>query len=351
MRKPDHPIFKIYLQGTAAIPALVRLSTSRKLTPAIQQAIMNSSEKRLRLGHLASAILEDMTSTLAPGYPRGGSFRFHSIDNHWAPWLVKTDLTDEKSFFLKALGNSKIQKQLPRIPLKILFNKFPETAIPLAEKFSTSQHDGTFIETLMKSTIQKSTKIRALKLVSQKQKGFDRSYMIQSLAKLDQAAAEQALMPLIAALPKDLKRPYWTAPEPRLTYIVCSLENPSIWKAYLTKVKASAIGLRLEMLHPMGQVRTNEKVKHLRLAFLSNFLADTEIRKVKHGDPRWEGPHAGFTYDKLSVQNLAAEKIASILEIPGEPADYWTKKQWTPYRKKVEAALSKLTLPDLTHDN
>lgn len=76
MREADHPIFRIYLQGTATIPELVRLSTSRKLTPAIQAAFMNAREKRLRLGHLASGILEDMTGTLSPGKTGNSFHRF-----------------------------------------------------------------------------------------------------------------------------------------------------------------------------------------------------------------------------------------------------------------------------------
>ncbi|MEN8678820.1 MAG: hypothetical protein ABF391_02115, partial [Akkermansiaceae bacterium] len=86
----------------------------------------------------------------------------------------------------------------------------------------------------------------------------------------------------------------------------------------------------------------------LRLAFLASFLSDTEVRTIKQNDKHWEGPHAGFTYDNLSVQNFAAEKIASILELPGDPADHWTEKQWKPFRQKVQTALSKLTLPDLS---
>lgn len=349
MRKPDHPYFKIYHQGTAVIPELVRLSTSRKLTPAIQPAIMNSREKRLRLGHLAAAILEDMCGALAPGEAPGGSFRFHTLDERWIPWIKKTDLTGEKSFFLKALGNpEKEQDHNTQIPLSILLHRHPDSTLELAGKYSKSKRPNNFIPVLMSTNLEKETKIKALKTVARNRKNLERRTMLQALARLSPDEVAKEIIPIIKSLPKDVSKPYWTVEEANLTHVVMQLDDPKVWKAYLAKAKTCSVGLRMEFMNPMNYTYIGEKNQNLRLAFLAAFLNDTEVRTVKPNDPRWEGPHAGFTYDKLSVQNFVSEKIASILEIPGEPADHWTEKEWTPFRKSVVEAVSALTLPDLS---
>jgi hypothetical protein len=349
MRKSDHAIFKIYLRGTSAIPELVRLSTSRKLTPAIQSAFMNAREKRLRTGHLAGSILEDMTGTLSASKTGNSIQRFHTLDDRWKPWLIKTNISAEKAFFIKALGDPNRLEKIPsEVPLVILLQKYPTSALDLAKQFSTSKHVSLFISALMDSKLKKATKLKALKTVSQKQKGMARRYMIQNLARLDSTATAREVLPLIATLPQDVNTPYWTAEEATLTHIVMQLDDTTVWKAFLAKAKTCSIGLRMELMNPMNYSYIGKKNESLRLAFLAAFMNDSEVRKIKGSDPRWEGPHAGFTYDRLSVQNFVSEIIASILKVPGEPADHWKEKQWKPFRQEVQKAISKLTLPDLS---
>jgi hypothetical protein len=342
MRTPKHPVYKIYLQGTSAIPELVLLSTSRKITPAIQGAIMNSPESRLRLGHLASKILTDMTGAQAVDKTH------KTLDGVWKTWLTKADLSDEKEFLLSTLEKPKGDRSINAgIPLSILFHKHPKSTINLAGKLSESKHRSDFTSALMASTIDKATKGQALQIIYAKQKGLARRYMLQNLAKIDPDTAAKEIIPLIKNLPKDVTIPYWTAEEANLSHVVMQLEDPAVWKAYLTKAKTCSVGLRMEFMNSMNYTYVGDANRDFRLAFLAAFLNDTTVRTTKKNDPRWNGPHAGFTYDTLSVQNFVAQKIASILKVPGQPADYWTVKQWAPYRKQVEQALKKLTLPDL----
>ena len=340
IRKPDHPHYQIYLQGTAAIPELVRLSTSRKLTPSVRNAFMNSPESRHRLGQLASQALMEMTGA--------GNTTDVTINSNWETWLTKIDLSNEKTFFLQVFEETKNGSQInAEVPLTILLHRFPNDALEFAKKFTTSKHRNAFIAALMASPVDKGTKAQALLALSSKQKGLDRRYMLQNLAKIEPAATVKELLPLIEALPTDVNKPYWTAQEADLTHVVVQLEEPAVWKHYLTKTKSTAIGLRMEIMNSMDYTYIGETNQKLRLAFLASFLNDEEVRTTNKNDKRWDGPHAGFTYHSLSVQNFVAEKIASLLKVPGQPGDHWTEKEWAPYRKKVEAALSKLTLPNL----
>ena len=236
MRTPKHPISKIYFQGTDAIPELVKLSTSRKLTPAIQPAFMNSSERRLRLGDVASLVLEDMVGAHAPQNTH------QSLDGLWKTWLEKTNLSDEKSFFLKALAPKKQKSNFNMrfesgAPIAILLKRHPKDVLTFAKKLSGSATRGDFASALLDCQFDRQTNITALKSLYQNQKGLDRRYMLQTLAKLDPAAAAKQLLPLIKGLPNDVKEPYWTAEEATLTHVIMELDDPLVWKAYLAKTK------------------------------------------------------------------------------------------------------------------
>ena len=77
------------------------------------------------------------------------------------------------------------------------------------------------------------------------------------------------------------------------------------------------------------------------MAFLAAFLDDAEEPDVKANPKMFEGPHAGFTFARLSVRDLAAMKIASILEMPEQPNKDWTAEQWEKLRVKVKQALKR----------
>lgn len=340
MRESDHPIYKIYHQGTAAIPELVRLSTSRKLTTGVVPAFMNAPERRLRLGGVASSVLLDMVGTHAPDT---------ASDGIWQTWIKTTDLSDEKAFFSSAVKSTKSDQGIDAgVPLSILFHKYPESALSLAENFSGTDHLTDFASALMDSTLEKSLKIKGLQTLYQKQRDLKRRYMLQCLAELDPAAVSKEILPLIEKLPKDVNAPYWTCEEASVTHVVMQLDDPVVWTAFLAKAKTCSVGLRMEFMNPMNYSYIGDTNRDFRLAFLAAFLGDTATRTVKEGDSRWDGPHAGFTFDTISVRNFAATIIGSLLKVPGDPADHWTEKQWTPYRKQVEMALSKIELPDLT---
>jgi hypothetical protein len=339
MRESDHPVYKIYLQGTSSIPELVRLSTSRKLSAAVQSGIMNSSERRLRLGDIASTVLGDMVGTHAPERQTG---------EVWQTWIKTMDLSDEKSFFIKALEAKNGEQSFNAgVPLTILIHKYPESALRLAEKFSGTDHRTQFVTVLMDSTLEKATKINCLQVLYQDQRGLKRRYLLQCLAKIDPTAVVKEILPLIEQLPEDVSTPYWTCEEANLTHVVMQLNEPVVWKAFLVKARTSSVGLRMELMNPMNYTYVGETNRDFRLAFLATFLGDAASRTVKNSDPRWDGPHAGFTFDTLSVRNFAAMKIGSILKVPGDPADYWKENQWSSYRKQVALALDKITLPDI----
>jgi hypothetical protein len=62
---------------------------------------------------------------------------------------------------------------------------------------------------------------------------------------------------------------------------------------------------------------------------------------VESNPEMFSGPHAGFTFRRLAVRDLAAMEIASILGMPDHPDRDWTPQQWEGLRDKVREALKK----------
>jgi hypothetical protein len=58
-------------------------------------------------------------------------------------------------------------------------------------------------------------------------------------------------------------------------------------------------------------------------------------------NPMFSGPHAGFTFVRLAVRDVAAMTIASILGMPDRPDRDWTPGQWEGLRARVKQALKR----------
>ena len=62
---------------------------------------------------------------------------------------------------------------------------------------------------------------------------------------------------------------------------------------------------------------------------------------------KYSGPCAAFTIKRIAVRDFAVEQIASILNLPDRPDEFWTPAQWTVFRDKVERRLADERLPKM----
>ena len=240
--------------------------------------------------------------------------------------LNKVDLSEEKQFFIDALSETTGKgSHNDEIPLRILLHRQPKAAIELVDKVVYSQLSD-LVSAVMESKLDDEGKIQTLLKAFIRTKGLHLKSLRYHLPRLNSTTVKKRLLSEITSLPNDVKEPYSKAKETKLSLLVMQFYDLALWRNYQAKVKTLSIGLRMALLTHLNHPESGGKNQKLRLAFLASFLSDTEVSIIKQNDKRWEGPHADFTYDTLSVQNFAAEKIASILELPGEPADHWTEK-------------------------
>jgi hypothetical protein len=337
----DELCHRIYHQGVAAIPELVRLCTSRKLTTAINHGMNNAASSRVRLAQLAGDVLEDMV-----GAHDNRNFRLH-VDPTRKEWLEKTDLSNEKQFFMDALSESIGRgSSNDEIPLTILLHRHPESALELAEKIVERNR---FLSLVKDLDLGKAEKLQCLMLTYPGTTLSQRRSRLWHLAAIDPEAAQKEILIFIASIPQDVSGAYADASGALLAYTVARLNTPVVWRAFLHKTNATSVGLRMEILKHTSMARPEPGAQNLRLAFLAAFLTDPEVRAIDPFDERWSGRYAGSDFDSLSVQDFAASRLGSILKIPGEPSNEWTGKQWLQYRKAVTHALSRLELPGLSN--
>ena len=339
-RAPDEAPYLIYKMGTAAIPELVRLATNQRLTPRLNVGMQYSCGNYARIGQIARETLATLCG--AHQYQAKDGFDPNWNEKQWKKWHTSIDTSDEKQFFLKAMKQPANQhnKIKPWIPLWVLASKHPETLPTLTRELSKTSNPRQLIRPLYVSNLPLKQKINLLNTLYRHQHGFHRIPMVDCLALLDPKAAKQECISLLKKMPHDIKSPYWVCPQAQITKILLKIDDHELWQIYLEKIKTCAIGLQMELLASLAHCGENPPLRTRRISILKEFLNDEEIRISSDNDKRWDGPHAGFMFHKLSMQNFAAMQINSFFTLWEVPSEYWTKKQWLHYRRMISYKLT-----------
>lgn len=330
-RYANHELARqIVLQGYAAIPELERLADDRRFTARETPAMMMSAACPVMLGELAGLLLKELRGSLK------------SIKG-----VAEADELAAAAFEYKGRHLASLHET----PLRILAAKYPERLPPMCEEF-TRKAPGDLqpydlAEAVASSTMPKARRVSALVEFAKRGSLEHRRCILQNLAKLDELATSQLLLPILQKLPKDADGAYWTCAEANFTHVVMQFSDAIIWRAYLEAAKRAAIGLKMEMMNPMNYSYIGDKGRDLRLAFLASFLDDDGVRDQSKNAPKYDGPCAAFTFPKIEVRNFAAMQAASILELEEEPDEHWDSRKWHQLRGKVRTRLMSMNLPNL----
>jgi len=321
---------QIVLMGHEAVPELERLANDKRFTARESPAFMNSSAQPVSLGELASELLQEL---------RGGLKS--------AEGLKDADGRIAAAFEYEG----RRLKEVHETPLRLLAARYPERLPPLCAEFTRRAPDDLqpfdLAEVIAASALPKEKRVETLVEFAKHGSLEHKRCILQVLAKLDETATVELVLPLLRKLPRDAKGPYWTCPEAAFTHVVMELSDVRVWHDYLAAAKRSVVGMRMEMMNAMNYAYIGDKGRDLRLAFVAAFLDDSEVRDQGRDDEKYDGPCAGFTFEKIKVRNFAAMQAASILELGEEPAEHWDAAQWSKLRGKVRARLLEMKLPAL----
>jgi hypothetical protein len=190
-----------------------------------------------------------------------------------------------------------------------------------------------------RSKLPKKEKVRLLGLGARSKNRTHRREALLHLKDLDKAQFGKVVLKTLKDLPRDVKGPYWRCEEAFVAAFVPLTEDPRAWGLLEKVARRSSPGLRLELLNNVGRVtERTPPVRSRLLALYASFLDDAAERDRKADLKRYDGPCAGFTYERLSVRDFAAMEMASLLKVEVKLNPDRSAKEWAALRAKVRAA-------------
>jgi hypothetical protein len=333
---------RVAKMGFAAVPALIAHLDDDRLTRSIRGGFNNLPTWNLRLQHVVSDLLQELAGEEVG---RDWLDRQHGWVVKRADaqaWWDKARKVGEEAYFLAHVLPGGDKAEWPNsLMLRLITEKYPKHLPKLYETVLDERpkmQSWPLAEAIAKSSLPKNKK-RELFLHAARNKNLEhRRYGLSELQKLDPQQFMTILLDTLDNLPKTPTGPYWKCPEVTFAHLVKETDDPRPWKLLAKVAKRSDVGLRMEFLNLL---HNDDRQRRQRLEFLAAFLDDAEAPDVKANPEMFSGPHAGFTFRRLAVRDLAAMRIASFLELPDRPDRDWTPQQWEQLRKKVKGALNK----------
>jgi hypothetical protein len=330
-------------KGFAAVPALIEHLDDDRVTRSTYAAMNNFPPWHRRVKHIVSYVLRELAGEelgkdslrLRQGY---------TVEKADAQaWWDKAQKVGEETYFVNRVLPSGPKADGPNLlMLRFISEKYPEHLPKLYKTILDERphmQSWHLAEAIGKSSLTVEQKMELFLYACRNKNLEHRRFGLTQLQKLDPNQFMTILLATLEALPKTPAESYWSCPEAAYAHLVLATDDPKAWELLEKVAKRSDVGLRMEFMNPMNYSYVGERQRQQRLKFLAAFLDDAESPDVKAKPEMFSGPHAGFTFARLSVQDLAAMKIASILEMPDQPDRNWTPEQWEKLREKVKQAL------------
>jgi hypothetical protein len=331
------------LIGFAAVPALIEHLNDERLTRSIKQAVNNFPPWNLRIKDVVSDLVQELAGEeLGKDWlQRQRGWTVEKADAQ--AWWNKASKVGEEAYCMnKVLPEGEKEGWPNSLMLSIITEKYPEHLPKLYRTILDERpkiHSWPVADAVAKSSLSDEKKREVFLHVAKHTNLEHRRYGLSHLQKLDPQQFMTILLATLEAFPKTPTEPYWKCPEAAFAHLVLATDDPRAW-AMLEKVaKRSDVGLRMEFMNPMDFSHSGGRQRQQRLEFLAAFLDDVEAPDVKANSEMFSGPHAGFIFARLTVRDLAAMKIASVLEMPDQPDRNWTPEEWERLRTKVKEAL------------
>jgi len=326
--------------GYDAVPSLAERLDDRRLTRQVRSGFNNFPSYPLSLELIVSDLIQEIA---------GQDFGRDWLQARKGQRLARAAVLEWYESVKDKEEENVVQQALPKGEwpangaLAILARKYPHRLLEVYKRLlkdRVKMQSWPVAEAIATSDLPREQKVAAFLEGTRHQKYAHRHAALLQLKELDKDAFHERLLDSIATMTGKTAGPLWKADEGALANVSMHASDNRVWEELLKLAKKSELGVRMEMLNPMNYSHVGAKNLNQRLTFLANFLDDTEVQTPGASDERFDGPHAGFTYERMSVQNLAAEKLGSLLKVPGRPDKKWTAEQWEKHRHAVKQALA-----------
>jgi hypothetical protein len=343
--EPDPPYSRLAHMGFAAVPALIEHLDDERLTRSVKQGFNNFPTWIMRVNDVVSDLLQEQAGEEVgkDWLRRQQGWAVEKADAQ--AWWDKARKVGEEAYVLEHVLPKGDKEGWPNpLMLNIITEKYPDHLPKLYRTVLDERpkvQSWPVADAVAKSSLSAEKK-RALFLYAAKHANLEhRRFGLSKLQELDPKEFMTILLTTLDALPKIPTEPYWKCPEGAYAHLVLATDDTRVWKMLEKVAKRSDPGLRMEFMNVMNYSYLGSRLRQQRLEFLAAFLDDAEAPDVKANPQMFSGPHAGFTFARLTVRDLAAMEIASILAMPDDPDRDWTPEQWEKLRTKVKQALKR----------
>jgi hypothetical protein len=330
--QPSHePLRTLLVAGFDSVPLLLDHLYDQRLTRSTWHAMFRGRSGYMTVGRFAHAILRLFS---------GGQQDRDDYEGWWA----ETRELDEASYFRELLTEAGIHPlqadESQHAAALVLGHKYPTL---LAEEYRTFlrapgqfPHESAHIGIAL-SNLPHATKVELL-LEGAASDGDTRmrADALRTLRDLDEGAFAGAVAARLDLLDGALDRS-----SPRYsdaivyTHLVQFTDNDAAWDALTRLAKRAEPALRVRILGRFG-IEEDTSDPTQAMSFVAGFLDDPDVRRreddVRQCDPvlRW---------GSISVRDVAAYKLAGMLELESVPNPDWTRRQWRNLHTQINETL------------
>ena len=331
-RRDEPPEYlRIVELGFDAVPALIEHLADERLTRTVHVGFDNFATYHERLEGIVSDLLRGIA-----GEDLGKDWLRRQ--QGWAveradvvAWWTQAQATGEERYLIAHALPTAADAQTPnRVALLALAHKHPARLeeVYRAALARSAMHTDSIADAIASSPLARADKLRLLTLGAEHASFDHRFASLRALRELDPGAYARQLTRALDALPRTPVEPYWRASESAASRLACEASDPRVWAALLRATRRADAGLRQQLLGTLSYTYLEDRQRRERLAFLAAFLDDRTLPETSKNPPMWEGPRIGFTLPPLSVRDVAAMTLGSLLHVPAVPKKDWTRAEW-----------------------
>ena len=336
---------KVLGLGFEAVPVLIQHIEDQRLTRFVMVGFNNFPTWIVSVQHLASDLLRDLAGEGLGGDPVRRLQGWPVTRAAAEEWWTRARAAGEETWLRTHALPQEPEGQWPnQAILDLLVAKYPRH---LPEVYRTILEQRTNVQSwpvvarIMRSDLDRSTKTNLLVAGATHKDLEHRRAALWKLKDIDPKTFKKILLDTLAVLPRTPGKPYWHCREAAFAPLVIETDDDQLWGGLLETARRVDVGMRLELLNPMGHADRPNRLRRIR--FLAEFLND-ETTRDRSSNPRlFNGPFAGFDFPSISARDFAALRLAEALGLPGgRPDKSWTTLQWAAFRTQVSRATMKV---------
>jgi len=333
----DEPIDKLTRAGFDAVPQLIKHLDDRRLTREIHPRINNWAPHHGRISEHVAGILEGLMATQGHATP--------TKETASAWWKNAQKIGEENYIRSKVLPEDKNAEWPCQGMLRVIEAKYPKylpELYRLALKDYPKMYSDPLADALVASPLPRQVKIQALLQAVEHENSDHKRSALFHLLEMKYNGFVPLLVKALDSLPVTPDGPYWHTVG-AFANLVARSRSLDAWNALARTAKRVDLGTRMEFMNVMnyGCGSCEDTSLAPRVAFLRGFLNDSTVRDVTTNPKKYDGPCAGFYFDRIVVGDFAALQLASLLGVAKVDADpSWTTADWKSLRARVDAKLA-----------